>query len=346
MKHLMIGVGLVQIPLLFAAARLDGWPMLVVALLMMMAIFGQIPLNDGIVGKYVADEYRARVLSVRYVVSLGVASIAVPMIAVLHRTEGGFRNVFTVLAILACAVFVSALFFPRGRRSGNRSRLLRRPDQSFPAGKGEIVPAAGAAEHGDADPLRDRVAHLREARARDEERDAHLRALDHHLGSEPSGGVEDLVRAVDAVQPHEAGDGVDRVVAADVLDEHQDFPAGGGERAAVHRAGLLVDRLVLAHLLDQDEKVLVLQRNILPEDDLLDLFHQVAEHRPLAAAGGDRALADLVVDIRLPAENDGGRIGFPVDLDGGNIVDRIDQPLVAQVAQHQGLGRGGPASSA
>ncbi|MEA3192898.1 MAG: hypothetical protein QOD26_1231 [Betaproteobacteria bacterium] len=121
MKPLMIGVGLAQIPLLFAAATLDGWPMLVVALLMMMAIFGQIPLNDGIVGKYVADEYRARVLSVRYVVSLGVASIAVPMIAVLHRSEGGFRNVFLVLAALACAVFVSALFFP------SRDRITRVP---------------------------------------------------------------------------------------------------------------------------------------------------------------------------------------------------------------------------
>jgi MFS family permease len=116
MKPLMIGVGLVQIPLLFAAATLDGWPMLVVALLMMMAIFGQIPLNDGIVGKYVADEYRARVLSVRYVVSLGVASVAVPMIALLHRTEGGFRNVFAVLAVLACAVFVAGVFFPSRRR--------------------------------------------------------------------------------------------------------------------------------------------------------------------------------------------------------------------------------------
>jgi MFS family permease len=116
MKTLMIGVGLVQIPLLFAAATLDGWAMLVVALLMMMAIFGQIPLNDGIVGKYVADEYRARVLSVRYVVSLGVASVAVPMIAVLHRTDGGFRNVFLVLGVLASAVFVSALFFPSRER--------------------------------------------------------------------------------------------------------------------------------------------------------------------------------------------------------------------------------------
>ena len=48
---------------------------------MMLAVFGQIPLNDAIVGKYVADEYRARALSVRYVVSLGVAAVAVPMIA-------------------------------------------------------------------------------------------------------------------------------------------------------------------------------------------------------------------------------------------------------------------------
>ncbi|MGQ0651825.1 MAG: MFS transporter, partial [Betaproteobacteria bacterium] len=116
MRPLMIGVGLVQIPLLFAAATLDGWALLIVALLMMMAIFGQIPLNDGIVGKYVADEYRARVLSVRYVVSLGVAAIAVPMIAVLHRTEGGFRHVFLVLAVLAIAIFVAALFFPSRRR--------------------------------------------------------------------------------------------------------------------------------------------------------------------------------------------------------------------------------------
>ena len=121
MKTLMVGVGLVQVPLLFAAATLDGWALLVVALLMMMAIFGQIPLNDGIVGKYVADEYRARVLSVRYVVSLGVASVAVPMISVLHRTEGGFRNVFLVLAALAAAVMAAAFFFP------TRDRIRQAP---------------------------------------------------------------------------------------------------------------------------------------------------------------------------------------------------------------------------
>ena len=112
MKRLMIGVALLQIPLLAIAANLQGWAMLAAALAMMLAIFGQIPLNDAIVGKYVADEYRARVLAVRYVVSLGVAAVAVPLIALLHRTEGGFRNVFLVLAVLAAGMLAASLFFP------------------------------------------------------------------------------------------------------------------------------------------------------------------------------------------------------------------------------------------
>jgi MFS family permease len=112
LRRLMIGVALAQIPLLALAANLQGWAMLGAAVLMMLAVFGQIPLNDAIVGRYCADEYRARVLSVRYVVSLGVAAIAVPMIAVLHRTEGGFGNVFLVLAALAAAMLATSLFFP------------------------------------------------------------------------------------------------------------------------------------------------------------------------------------------------------------------------------------------
>jgi MFS family permease len=112
LRRLMIGVALAQIPLLALAANLEGWAMLGAAVLMMLAVFGQIPLNDAIVGKYCADEYRARVLAVRYVVSLGVAAVAVPLIAVLHATEGGFANVFAVLALLAAGMLAASLFFP------------------------------------------------------------------------------------------------------------------------------------------------------------------------------------------------------------------------------------------
>jgi MFS family permease len=116
MRRLMIGIAAVQIPLLALAANLEGWAMLCAALFMMLAVFGQIPLNDAIVGKYCADEYRARVLAVRYVVSLGVASVAVPLIAVLHRTAGGFRMLFVVLAVLAALTLAASLFFPSRRR--------------------------------------------------------------------------------------------------------------------------------------------------------------------------------------------------------------------------------------
>ena len=112
LRRLMIGIALIQIPLLALAANLQGWAMLAAAIAMMLAVFGQIPLNDAIVGKYCADEYRARVLAVRYVISLGVAAVGVPLIALLHRTEGGFRNVFLVLAALAAGMLAASLFFP------------------------------------------------------------------------------------------------------------------------------------------------------------------------------------------------------------------------------------------
>ncbi|HZN85695.1 MAG TPA: MFS transporter [Burkholderiales bacterium] len=126
LKRLLVGVALAQIPLLALAANTQGWAMLGAAVLMMLAVFGQIPLNDAIVGRYCADEYRARVLSVRYVVSLGVAAVAVPMIAVLHRTQGGFANVFLVLAALASAMLLASLFFPsRGVLAASKQRAAQ-----------------------------------------------------------------------------------------------------------------------------------------------------------------------------------------------------------------------------
>ena len=127
LRRLMIGIALAQIPLLYFAANLEGWAMLAAALCMMLAVFGQIPLNDAIVGRYCADEFRARVLGVRYVVSLGVAAVAVPMIAALHRTESGFANVFLVLAALAGGMLVASLFFPsRGELLAHKEGLAQR----------------------------------------------------------------------------------------------------------------------------------------------------------------------------------------------------------------------------
>ena len=121
MRRLMISIALAQIPLLILAASAQGWGMLAAAILMMLAVFGQIPLNDAIVGRYCADEYRSRVYAVRYVVTFCVAAVAVPLISVLHGTAGGFRNVFLVLAALAVCILAASLFFPSRRALGSQA---------------------------------------------------------------------------------------------------------------------------------------------------------------------------------------------------------------------------------
>src|SRR5687767_10850109 len=58
----------------------------------------------------------------------------------------------------------------------------------------------------------------REPRARRKDRNAHLHALDHHLGGEPAGRVEYLVGRLDAVEEHPAGNLVRGIVPAHVFE--------------------------------------------------------------------------------------------------------------------------------
>ena len=100
------------------------------------------------------------------------------------------------------------------------SEVLVEHDAVFARERDEAL-AARAADQRQARLARKLDAPGGEARARDEDRDAHAHGLDHHLGGEAAGGVEDLVVRGDAVLEHPAGDLVDRVVAADVLHVDQ-----------------------------------------------------------------------------------------------------------------------------
>ncbi len=114
-KGVFVVVAAMQVPLLFAAGSLAGYGMLVVAVAMMFFVFGQIPINDAMVAKYTAEEWRARAYAVRYVVSFAASATSVPLIAWVHRTYGDFQPLFTILAGLAALTLVSALAFPGER---------------------------------------------------------------------------------------------------------------------------------------------------------------------------------------------------------------------------------------
>lgn len=99
-----------------AMVQLTGVAALVVAIAFMLVVFGQIPINDVLVGRATKSAWRSRVFALRYVVTFSTAAAAVPLIAWIHA-RGGFSTLFLVLSAAAAAIFFAVLMLPRSRHT-------------------------------------------------------------------------------------------------------------------------------------------------------------------------------------------------------------------------------------
>jgi MFS family permease len=111
-RVVFVGVAAMQVPLLFIAAASQQAAMLAVALAMMFFVFGQVPINDAMVAAYTDERWRARALSVRYVVSFGANAASVPLIAWTYGATGGFAELFVILGTLAALMLAMAMLYP------------------------------------------------------------------------------------------------------------------------------------------------------------------------------------------------------------------------------------------
>jgi len=114
-RPLLPAVALLQALCLFGAIELWGWGMLLIAVPMMLFVFGEIPIAAWLVGRYVAPSWQSRVFALQYVLSLGVSAAVVPLIAVLYEATGGFEALFLTMAAAAAVVAAAALLLPRAR---------------------------------------------------------------------------------------------------------------------------------------------------------------------------------------------------------------------------------------
>ena len=92
--------------------QLTGVAALVVSVAFMLVVFGQIPINDVLVGRITKSEWRSRVYSLRYIVTFSVMASTLPVIAGIHATWG-FAALFVVMAVAAGAIFSAVLLLPR-----------------------------------------------------------------------------------------------------------------------------------------------------------------------------------------------------------------------------------------
>ena len=105
-------VALVQAAFFYVIIQSDGLLSLLVAVAFMLAVFGQIPINDVLVGRMARSECRSRAYAARYIVKFTVSASAVPLIGWVHGSMG-FGALFQLLAAAAVLIFLATLVLPR-----------------------------------------------------------------------------------------------------------------------------------------------------------------------------------------------------------------------------------------
>jgi MFS family permease len=102
----------VQVAFFAIMPGLADWAALLCAMVFMLAAFGQIPINDYLIGRLADGEYRARIYGVRYVVSFTVLAASLPLIAFVYESWG-FDTLFRVLAVSAAVILCAVALLPR-----------------------------------------------------------------------------------------------------------------------------------------------------------------------------------------------------------------------------------------
>ena len=116
-KPVLVVVVGAQIPLMLLAAGAHDGVMLGVAVIMMALVFGEIPIHDALIARFTSDAWRSRVYAIKYVITLGVSALAIPLISLTHRSEGRFVTLFVLMAAFVVIILTAVAFLPVARQS-------------------------------------------------------------------------------------------------------------------------------------------------------------------------------------------------------------------------------------
>lgn len=112
LKTVMLPLSFLLAPLMYLAATLSNLPLIVVTIGIIMGAFGQVTVNDALVGKYTPEEWRSRAYAVRYFVGFTAAGASVGLVAWLYE-RGGFATMLQAFAGLCLFVIAAAVILPR-----------------------------------------------------------------------------------------------------------------------------------------------------------------------------------------------------------------------------------------
>ena len=112
LKTVALPLSFMLAPMPYLAATLSNLPLIVVTIGIVMGAFGQVTVNDAMVGKYTTEEWRSRAYAVRYFVGFTAAGASVGLVAWLCE-RGGFVTMLHAFAVLCLLAIAAAIILPR-----------------------------------------------------------------------------------------------------------------------------------------------------------------------------------------------------------------------------------------
>ena len=111
-KTVFVAVAIFQVIFFLAMIGRVGNVALLVAIAFMLVVFGQIPINDVLVGRITKSEWRSRAYGLRYVIGFTVMASAVPMVAWIYARWSS-DALFIVLAAAGAGILIAVVMLPR-----------------------------------------------------------------------------------------------------------------------------------------------------------------------------------------------------------------------------------------
>lgn len=111
-RPVFMAVAVIQLVFFLAMPGLTDGLAFAVALGFMLGAFGQIPINDFMIGKMASGSHRARIYGIRYVIAFSVLALTLPLIAFVYEFWG-FDMLFYILAAAALVILAAVAALPR-----------------------------------------------------------------------------------------------------------------------------------------------------------------------------------------------------------------------------------------
>jgi MFS family permease len=111
LKLVFLVVAAIQAVFFTLMVGATGSVALAVSAVFMLAVFGQIPINDVLLGRITRSEWRSRVFGLRYIVTFSVSASSIPLIAWIYALWG-FDALFWVLTVAALTILIAVALLP------------------------------------------------------------------------------------------------------------------------------------------------------------------------------------------------------------------------------------------